>query len=239
MHDITRSGFIATSRQYRLPGIAGLLVECDFSVEDFASLEPAPGLPTNIAHAVPKRQAEFLAGRWCAWKAQEQLGLVQVEIGVGSNRAPVWPDTVRGSITHTGPAEPGGLSVACCALALAGDYRALGIDLENIMNKTMAEETSSLILDEQERALLSQQDASWPYLVTLVFSAKESLFKALYPAAGRYFDFLDAQLVAIDVEAGKFSVELKVALAPSLPAGFRVHGCFQTRDLRLLTVVSY
>jgi len=230
-------GFICKSRVYSLPGLAAQLVECDFSVEDFVGAGQV--LPAGIGRAVPKRQAEFLAGRWCARKAQELLGLPPIEIGIGSNRAPVWPNGLLGSITHTGPAEPGGVSIACCALAPVGHYRGLGIDLENIMSETTAYDTYSLIIDERERALLSQQDADWPYLLTLVFSAKESLFKALYPAVGRYFDFLDVQLVAMDMAMGTFSIELKLALAPSLPAGFLVHGCFQMRDLRLLTMVYY
>lgn len=231
---IAQPSFILESRRSQLPGFAGLLVECDFSVDTFST----ENLPAPLECAVPKRQAEFLAGRWCARRAMREMGIEPVEVGIGKHRAPVWPLQICGSITHTGPTgeEP---SIACCALALAGDYRGIGIDIENIMNENTAAETAALVMDKQERALLMQQDAAWVYLVTLLFSAKESLFKALYPAVGYYFDFLDAQLVAIDLEGGSFSLELKVALAPSLPAGFRVNGCFQGRKLRLLTLVTY
>lgn len=49
----------------------------------------------------------------------------------------------------------------------------------------------------QEWALLAQQF----YLtsaVTLLFSAKESLFKALFPQVHIYLDFSDAQLIGLD-----------------------------------------
>lgn len=223
---------------FQMPGFNGVLVECDFTVEDFSLPDQVIVLPSSLERAVPKRQAEFVAGRWCARLAMQQLDSDPVEIAIGKNRAPLWPPHLLGSITHTGPIGEYS-SIACCALTLAGACRGIGIDIENLMTEATAAETQSLIIDEQEHALLSQQDAAWPYLLTLVFSAKESLFKALYPAVGRYFDFLDVQLCALDLVASSFSFTLKVPLAPSLPAGFRVDGCFQDRDLRLLTMVRY
>jgi enterobactin synthetase component D len=54
--------------------------------------------------------------------------------------------------------------------------------------------------------------------LTLVFSAKESLFKALYPRVGRYFDFLDARWLTMTEQTLTF--ELKSALTPELSAGW-------------------
>ena len=34
--------------------------------------------------------------------------------------------------------------------------------------------------------------------LTLIFSAKESLFKALYPSVGYYFDFKDAEITEVN-----------------------------------------
>jgi enterobactin synthetase component D len=231
--------FILETRRFQLPGFAGVLVECDFCDDGVA----LGSLPQSLLRAVPKRQAEFLAGRHCARSAMEALGIEPVEVGIGKDRAPVWSMSLRGSITHTGPVK-GKPAIACCVLAPGEVYRGIGIDMENIMSETIVAETAALIMDEQERALLMQQVlaqeiSSWVHLVTLLFSAKESLFKALYPAVGRYFDFMDARLVALDLISGSFILELKASLADALPAGFKVHGRYQSRGLRLLTMVTY
>lgn len=239
MQDIANiNRLIGKLHSFELPGFSGVLVECDFAVERFSLPDEVIALPPSLARAVPKRQAEFIAGRWCARLAMQQLELEPVEIAIGKDRAPVWPEQLRGSITHAGPGED--LSaIACCALAFARDYRGIGVDIENLMAETTVAETQAMIVDAQERALLLAQDASWPWLLTLVFSAKESLFKALYPAVGRYFDFLDARLVELDLSAQRISFELNVPLAPQLPAGFRIDGQFVTRGPRVLTFVCY
>jgi enterobactin synthetase component D len=239
MQDIaTINHLISRAHSFELPGFGGVLVECDFAVEQFSPSDNVIALPASLVRAVPKRQAEFVAGRWCARLAMQQLGLEPVEVAIGKDRAPVWPPLGCGSITHAGPTHDQS-AIACCALAFASDYRGIGVDIENLLVETTVAETQSLIIDAQERALLLAQDASWPWLMTLVFSAKESLFKALYPSVGRYFDFLDARLVELDLPAQRIGFALKVPLAPQLPAGFRIDGQFVTRGQRLLTLICY
>ncbi|MBF4190154.1 4'-phosphopantetheinyl transferase superfamily protein, partial [Serratia ureilytica] len=58
-------------------------------------------------------------------------------------------------------------------------------------------------------------------LLTLTFSAKESLFKALYPQVRRYFDFLDARMVAVDAQRQTFELALLTTLTPHCCAGRR------------------
>ena len=55
--------------------------------------------------------------------------------------------------------------------------------------------------------------------LTVLFSGKESLFKALYPGVGRYFDFLDATAGHLDACAGTFTLALRVPLSPEHPQG--------------------
>src|ERR1700716_1803425 len=59
-------------------------------------------LPQPLRHAVPNRQREFLAGRLCAAQALRCLGADSTHVGMAGDRAPVWPDGVVGSITHSG-----------------------------------------------------------------------------------------------------------------------------------------
>ena len=60
----------------------------------------------------------------------------------------------------------------------------------------------------------AQREKIWPFRV--VFSAKETLFKCLYAEVGRYFDFRDALVDALDAASGRFNVRLLVPLTPRL-----------------------
>ena len=44
--------------------------------------------------------------------------------------------------------------------------------------------------------------------LTLIFSAKESLFKAFYPATRRHFDYLDCALVRVEPGDLRFAIRL-------------------------------
>ena len=67
-----------------------------------------------------QRQIGFSAGRYCAQKAQIALGLTPQAIG-RNQRAPVWPKSLRGSITHSDQ----------YAAAVVSTYlNGVGIDLE-------------------------------------------------------------------------------------------------------------
>src|SRR3981081_2261214 len=63
-------------------------------------------LPQPLRHAVESRQREFLAGRLCAEFALCCLGAASTHVAMGGDRAPVWPDGVVGSITHSGGLAP-------------------------------------------------------------------------------------------------------------------------------------
>jgi 4'-phosphopantetheinyl transferase EntD len=85
------------------------------------SAELRSRLPQALRHAIQKRQREFLAGRWCAKQALQCLGAGSTDVAMAEDRAPIWPDGVVGSITHTG-------DFAAAAVAWAADIAALGID---------------------------------------------------------------------------------------------------------------
>lgn len=63
---------------------------------------------------------------------------------------------------------------------------------------------------ENEWEILIQQNSAIPrcILLRLTFSAKESLYKALYPLVREFFDFLAARVESISVERREFSIVL-------------------------------
>lgn len=157
-----------------------------------------------VARAVPKRRAEFAAGRRAARMALAALGLPKTEIPVGPHRAPVWPEGVAGSITHDR-----GLALAAVIRKPGG----LGIDLTEAA--PLPGGTRRTILPHAEEAGLSDLEAR------AGFAAKESLFKALFPRMKTFFDFDTA--VFVPGRDGGFSLCLGESVGP-FPIGTRWWG---------------
>ncbi|MBB5767659.1 4'-phosphopantetheinyl transferase EntD [Xanthomonas arboricola] len=189
-----------------------------FSLQAFDTCNIA--CPDTIARSVHKRQAEYFFGRLAARQALQHQALVGIgmhpEIATGSSREPIWPARVIGSISHTH-------RMAAAAVAPLGRWRGIGIDLEHVVSTDVCEALLSTIVDGLELALLhsicASTDWSLEMLLTIVFSAKESLFKASFSAVGRYFDFSSAYLVAMDPTTGAVRLQLSEQLCPDLPNG--------------------
>lgn len=177
-------------------------------------------LPPEVQRAVPRRQAEFLAGRFCARRALAALepACAHAAIGIGRQREPLWPAGFVGSITHA-PTS------AAAAVARRQDAAGIGFDIEELVDDETAGRMREFIATEDELAALSKnagEDVA--LLITAVFSAKEAVFKCLFPSVGKYFDFLDARVMAVDLAAGRFDVELRVSLSDRLRAGYVLQG---------------
>ena len=157
-------------------------------------------LPTELEKAVDKRKIDFITGRICASQALSALDSARdwPAVAMNSERLPVWPAGVVGSITHTE-----GFSSAY--IGRAEDFQSLGIDAEKIMPLAQAEKIKATICFDAERELVGSDLAT---SVSLIFSAKESLFKCLYPLVKMNFGFLDAQLNSLDSVHQSFSIEL-------------------------------
>ncbi|MFC5708083.1 4'-phosphopantetheinyl transferase family protein [Aeromonas eucrenophila] len=208
---------------------------------DLAAFRPAcfaeqgMALPAELQNAVAKRQGEFLAGRLAARLALRPYGLGDETVTIGQNREPRWPAGMEGSISHS---QLQGQGMALCAVrpGKAG----LGLDLEAWLDESQTAQLWPGIVDKEEWGRLASgaaaADLSLAEGLTLVFSAKESLFKALYPRVGRYFDFLDASWSAMGAQTLRLS--LKTALAPDLPAGWQCTLRWQRLPGGLLTLLA-
>lgn len=178
-----------------------------------------------------KRQTEFLAGRLCARQALQRLTGTPAVPAVGADRAPCWPAGVVGSISH-------GDGWAAALVGPQSAWRGLGIDIERLMSAARAQRLQTSILTPAELARLAQypqEQQAW--LLSLSFSLKESLFKALYPLVRQQFYFQDAELLSHD-PAGFAQLQLLRGLGPGWPAGSRCNGQFVQLGERLLSLVS-
>lgn len=145
-------------------------------------------MPPGLERALAKRRAEYLAGRVCARAALRQATGLDAVPGTGDDRAPRWPAGAVGAITHSHGE----------AAALTGDarqWRGLGLDRERWLAPARAARLRDELLTPAERdTLTGLSEDALARRVTLTFSVKESLFKALYPLTGRRFYFQDAAL---------------------------------------------
>jgi enterobactin synthetase component D len=92
------------------------------------------------------------------------------------------------------------------------------------MSPDTAREVGSTIARSDERAAVSPAfDAETG--LTILFSAKESLFKCLQPLVRQWFDFLDAELLGLASGSGHFALRLLKRLSDEFDAG----ACFDGR----------
>ena len=146
-------------------------------------------LPDALQSAVPKRRSEFLAGRFCAAHALRAAGLPQT-VGL-MGRVPVWPQGAAGSISH---------SDNRAVAVVSRDYAGLGVDIEPLMTPAQAQEIQSLILTPAEIAL-RPASLGFAAFLTLIFSAKESFYKALSAQLSQMPGFLDVTILEISSDS--------------------------------------
>ena len=189
-------------------------------------------LPDSMQDAAPRRKAEYITGRICAGAAIRCLSGVPQIPGRSSDGAPLWPEGLVGSISHSRGK----------AIAIAGSrhrYARLGVDLEKKLDFDEASEIASLVLARHENECLNEM-VQEPLSVTLGFSAKESLFKALCPEALEFDPFEISRIVAVGLN-GSVTLQLQKHLSADHVRGrlFNVHWtCFQEFVLTLASVTQ-
>ena len=152
-----------------------------------------------------KRRDAFTSGRWLTQQLQHRVTGSAAAVGCGADRAPVWPAGCLGSITHTH-------DLVAAAVIRDSEARGVGIDLEQ--RGRVREHLFPRVLTPAERDRMSAlaEDARRD-LATLVFSAKESVYKALNPLLKRYIGFQEVE-VMLDART------LAAANAPGLGGQF-------------------
>ncbi|MEV0407255.1 4'-phosphopantetheinyl transferase superfamily protein [Actinoallomurus sp. NPDC050550] len=155
-----------------------------------------------LARAVDKRRREFTTVRACARAALARLDVAPAPILPGESRAPIWPAGIVGSMTHCD-------GYRASAVARARDLLTIGIDAEP--NGPLPDGVLEAVSRPEERAwladlLAAEPDVRWD---RLLFSAKESVYKAWFPLTRRWLGFEGAS-VTVDPEAGTFAAALTV-----------------------------
>jgi enterobactin synthetase component D len=178
-------------------------------------------LPAELHEATAGRRLQFLAGRFCAMEALRRLDPRRPPSMVGRTErgTPMWPSGVVGSITHTD-------GFVSAAVARADEARSLGIDSERIVSSEQARRVSTHVSWPSELMLGREAGLDRLQSITLVFSAKEAIFKCLYPLIGAMFYYHDVRIDGIEAATRTFRARLVKTLSSELPAGMLVEGRF-------------
>lgn len=159
-------------------------------------------LPSALETAFDKRKSEFLAGRYCAREALVPFSIEPSFIlGRGAGHAPIWPDEMIGSITH---------SQNKCFVVTGKErpLRSVGIDSEDLMSrKNEIERIEKLISCLSEGRVLDELSKKIERAVGIgiLFTVKESAYKAIFPITQNCSPFTDIEITEIDLEQGKAS----------------------------------
>ena len=150
-----------------------------------------------IVGSHPSRKREFALGRACARAALAELGIGGTPLPRAQDGAAVWPAGFCGAITHT-------RGYAAALAAPVQLFRGLGVDAERVGAVT-PDLFSRLFSLSEIAALESLAPEQREIAATVLFSAKESAFKAISAATGRRPHL--AQL-EISLGAGEFLVRM-------------------------------
>ncbi|MER7013145.1 4'-phosphopantetheinyl transferase superfamily protein [Saccharopolyspora sp. NPDC000359] len=202
------------------------------SAEAFHDEPGTPLFPEEqalITKAVPKRRNEFTTVRHCARKALAELGHPPVPLLKGERGAPRWPTGITGSMTHCA-------GYRAAAVARRTDFASIGIDAEPAGALPDGVLDTIARPEELVRIRRLETTSTTVHWDRLLFSAKESVYKAWFPLTHRWLDFDEAS-IDINPVAGTFHAQL-LAPAPEVPRQ-EFHGRWSSRNGLLITAIAH
>lgn len=184
----------------------------------------------RIRYAVPSRVDEYRTVRTCARAAMAGLGVGPAPLVAGSCGEPLWPSAIVGSLTHCD-------GYRAAAVALRDRVGYLGIDAEP--NLPLPAGVASAVMGSAEAEQLDRLWArgagvAWD---RLVFSAKESIYKAWFPLTGTWLGFEDVHL-SLDPARGAFEARVAERIARPERAPIRFEGRYTTEAGLIVTAVG-
>ncbi len=182
----------------------------------------------SVEQVAPKRAREFGAGRAAARAAMDLLGHAARPILQGDDRAPVWPQGLVGSITH---------SDRDCLAVVTDDpeIRSLGLDLEPMVALDPAL-WPEICTDTEREWLASLGPSQRGNFAKLVFSAKEAVYKAQYPLSKTLIGF-HAITLNFDLASNSFTARFTRDV-PGFDARHLIDGRFAFLSGNLITGVE-
>ena len=135
------------------------------------------------------RKEHYRSGRICAGEVLSKLGARgQPVLRDPQTREPLWPEGISGAITHSG-------NWAAAAAGKTSDVSGIGIDLEDLERQVDSRISRHVCIPEEQKWLQECEEDFLEQNLKIIFSAKESIFKAFFPYTRTYLHFHDARIL--------------------------------------------
>ena len=135
------------------------------------------------------RKEHYRSGRICAGEVLSKLGARgQPVLRDSQTREPLWPEGISGAITHSG-------NWAAAAAGKTSDVSGIGIDLEDLERQVDSRISRHVCIPEEQKWLQECGEDFLEQNLKIIFSAKESIFKAFFPYTRTYLHFHDARIL--------------------------------------------
>lgn len=223
--DVTPDAFITCESKISWQSIRASIYGCCFFTNRYTQNlfdKHHIFFPHVMEKAVVKRRAEFFAGRYCAQQSLLLLTGNAHTIHIGPHRNPLWPPNIVGAISHSN-------THAIAVTALQLHARGIGIDLQEAIDFDTYTSIKSHIVCADEWKLIQGYDALSVQLkiFSLIFSVKESFFKAAFTEVGNYFDFSCISVIAIDQTEQCIHIKINQTLSKILTEGLVLRAHYQ------------
>lgn len=197
--------FITNVETWKLAELNINLILCKYRLQNFSDelfIKHRVDIPKVIECSVETRRAEFLAGRMMAFQALKFSGFASHEqIKASKNKGPIWPCGYLGSISHSKEF----IFTAACE---GKKCNSLGVDLEHIFSLETYNNVSKHVHTKSEINIFLNTGISELAASTIIFSAKESLYKALFKYVNQFFGFEVANIISVDMKTYTLEIEL-------------------------------
>ena len=135
------------------------------------------------------RKEHYRSGRICAGEVLSKLGTIgQPVLRDPQTREPLWPEGISGAITHSG-------NWAAAAAGKTSEVSGIGIDLEDLERQVDSRISRHVCIPEEQKWLQECGEDFLEQYLKIIFSAKESIFKAFFPYSRTYLHFHDARIL--------------------------------------------
>lgn len=181
----------------------------------------------NVSSEV--RKLTYTLGRGCAHCILEKYGYNNFPILKDISGAPVFPETLTGSISHTN-------NWAVAAMAKNDIVKGIGIDIEDLSRKVNPGIKRIIATPDEKKTIEDLPKNQQDKCIKIIFSAKESIYKCVYSISGVPLKFQDLSIKFID-KPGMFSWYLSVECKNLQPESFQYIGKFVIKDDLVMTSV--
>lgn len=161
--------------------------------------------------AVTKRRIEFCIGRAAAHSALSKINIKNFPVLKGDHNEPLWPKGVVGAISHSG-------ELALAAVAHKREVVGIGMDIEMI-DETISEDIIKIICTPSEADWVNGRKERKLERLLMIFSAKESIFKAFFPIIKVPLNYFDTSLIWHE-DTGRFSGQLLTRIGEEYKEGY-------------------